>query len=222
MSQEIFFLKMEWLMNASFFPEQLKHCVGWAAWVQKAGRLSFVLLLTRRRPFLVNWGPGAVRRWSRDGSSKGRIWVEFILPLEVKRLLQARDQRLSRDGCVSQCRSYLPDILTVICYLKTHLSKAEGKQLSHWHGMQSDDWAHRRGLTARHWVALTRRPVCGGPAFARLPVLFSLQFEHRGPGRRCRTAAATFSWSLRCHWDSTGIMNVSFLTIWGRSRLSGI
>lgn len=65
MSQEIFFLKMEWLMNASFFPEQLKHCVGWAAWVRKAGRLSFVLLLTRRRLSLVNWGSGAVRRWEQ-------------------------------------------------------------------------------------------------------------------------------------------------------------
>ena len=74
---------------------------------------------------------------AEDASSKGRIWAEFILPLELKRLLQAQGQRLSRDSCVSHCRPYLPDI----CYLKTHLSKAEGSQLSRLHGMQSDEWA---------------------------------------------------------------------------------
>ena len=67
---------------------------------------------------------------AEDASFKGRIWAEFILPLELKRLLQAQGQRLSRDSCVSHCRPYLPDILTIICYLKTHLSKAEGSQLS--------------------------------------------------------------------------------------------
>lgn len=62
MSQEIFFLKTEWLLNASFFPEQLKPCVHGLPVLGRQAGLAFLLRLAPGRTALVNLAAQAVTR----------------------------------------------------------------------------------------------------------------------------------------------------------------
>lgn len=127
------------------------------------------------------WEDRSGRRFS-EGNNLGWIRPSFW---KWRDCLKLGRQRLSRDGQVSDCRSHWPDILTNISYLKTHSSKAEGSQRLHRHGMQSDEWLHRKGwLTTRHCVlgGINQVPRLLGACLCQMPCnVFSPVPIHMGP-----------------------------------------
>lgn len=78
-------------MNASFFPEQLEHCMCGLGLLSSEGRP--LVLCSAARPskaFPGERGPmSSDKIGEREATSKGVIWVEFILSFELRRLPQA-------------------------------------------------------------------------------------------------------------------------------------
>lgn len=190
MSQEIFFLKMEWLMrlmNASFFPEQLKHCMRGLLGSEGRAGLSFVLLLNPRRLSLVNLNPHTSEKiGAGDASLKWTIWIVCVCAPFWKWGETASDwEETDWAGMVKTLETAFA-WHSVIYYLNTHLSKAEWSQLLLWHGMQSDGWVYPKGWLITglpHQVARIRvrreLGAClpGACLCQMLPaVLFSLKF----------------------------------------------
>lgn len=171
-------------MNASFFPEQLKHCYVWAAWVQKAGQaFPFVLWLAPRRLSLAHLGP-----WASEKMKQKMLHLNEYSGLYLSSLLKRNEERLPQTGSkeTEQRRPSLSLEITLawhLNYLGAHLSKAERSLFLHWHGMQSDEWVYQKGwLKARHSALGSINQVSrgSGPLSAwglPLPdtVLFSLQ-----------------------------------------------
>lgn len=200
----------------------------WAAWVQKAGQaFPFVLWLgPRKKAFPGALGPRS--KWedeAEDASSQWMIWIVFILAFR-------KEERLPPTGSkeTELRRPSLSLEITGAWHLNYHLlpegslSKAERSLFLHWQGMQRDEWDYQKGwLKARHSASgsinqVSRGsggPVCWGPAFARHPVLSSLQLAvSAGPSVVVGQHQATVvSLPVRRDGSSKGRTSVSFLPI---------
>lgn len=225
---------MEWLMNASFFPEQLKHCMCGLPEFGRQGRPFLLFCCVPLQGF--PWWTWAREQWEDRGGgcfiSVNNLdpvyppiwkWRATASDWEAKETEQARPT-ISLEITLAWHFNYhlLPEDSFVQSRMKPALALTCNAK---WWMALSDRRTHSQTF-ASGGIHQGSRGRGAGPHLPGAGLSQTLLTVYspwaRASVMEAPTAAAVFSLPVRCDGESKGIMSISFLTICRWSRLAGV